>query len=267
MAVKHIEKRKVVGKHTMLKDEVNIMKECDHENIVKLYTAKETNDSFYLCMEFVSGGDLFDLITDKVKFNEDEAAWMMYDLSQALVYLHSRNIVHRDVKPENLLCEPIPKEEQYKFGPSKQMRFKLADFGLAIKIDKQKPLMTVCGTPTYVAPEILAETGYGLEVDNWAAGVICYILLCGFPPFRNKPNGNERMTSDQQQEELFTQIQKAEYEFLSPYWDTVSDEAVDLVRRLLVVNKKVRKTASNILNHKWIVSYTRLGSRNAMRSK
>ena len=104
VAVKHIEKRKVVGKHTMLKDEVNIMKDCDHENIVKLFTALETPDSYYLCMEFVSGGDLFDLITDKVKFNEDEAAWMMYDLASALVYLHGRNIVHRDVKTENLLC-------------------------------------------------------------------------------------------------------------------------------------------------------------------
>ena len=89
--------------------------------------------------------------------------------------------------------------------------------------------MTVCGTPTYVAPEILAETGYGIEVDNWATGVICYILLCGFPPFRNRQTNEqgERMNSEEQQEELFSQIQEANYEFLSPYWDTVSDEAVD----------------------------------------
>ena len=119
--------------------------------------------------------------------------------------------------------------------------------------------MTVCGTPTYVAPEILAETGYAIEVDNWAAGVICYILLCGFPPFRNRQANDqgERMNSEEQQEELFSQIQKADYEFLSPYWDTVSDEAVDLVRRLLVVNQKKRKTAQGILQHKWVHQHTK----------
>ena len=136
--------------------------------------------------------------------------------------------------------------------------FKLADFGLAVNVEPKKPLMTVCGTPTYVAPEILAETGYGIEVDNWATGVICYILLCGFPPFRNRQTNEqgERMNSEEQQEELFSQIQEANYEFLSPYWDTVSDEAVDLVRRLLVVNHKKRKTAKSILQHKWVVQNT-----------
>merc|ERR1712071_36847 len=112
----------------------------------------------------------------------------------------------------------------------------------------------------YVAPEILAETGYGVEVDNWAAGVICYILLCGFPPFRNRPQpeGTERMDSEQQQEELFAQIQKADYEFLSPYWDTISDEAVDLVRRLLVVSRTKRKTSKSILLHPWLVAHTKM---------
>merc|ERR1711879_248046 len=123
----------------------------------------------------------------------------------------------------------------------------------------KKPLMTVCGTPTYVAPEILSETGYGIEVDNWAAGVICYILLSGFPPFRNRPQGDgpDRMSSEEQQEELFAQIQSASYEFISPYWDTISDQAVDLVRRLLVVNKQRRKTAKSILTHPWISSHTK----------
>ena len=186
---------------------------------------------------------------------------MMHDLSQALVYLHNRNIVHRDVKPENLLCEMAPRSHMVKFGPGKKMNYKLADFGLAVKVDPsgKKPLMTVCGTPTYVAPEILAEIGYGLEVDNWAAGVICYILLCGFPPFRNKPqtDSGERLNSDQQQEELFSQIQKADYEFLAPYWDMVSEEAKDLVKRLLIVNKKSRRSAAAILQHKFLVQYTK----------
>lgn len=114
------------------------------------------------------------------------------------------------------------------------------------------------GTPTYVAPEILAERGYGFEVDNWAAGVICYILLCGFPPFRNKgtEEENARMNSDDLQEELFSQIQHADYEFLSPYWDEVSDSAMDLVRRLLVVNRNHRTNSVGILTHPWIQMYT-----------
>ena len=144
-AVKHIEKQKVVGKHAMLKDEVNIMRECDHENIVTLFSALESPDSFYLCMEFVSKGDLFDMISDKVKFSERESAWMLHDLGQALTYLHSRQIVHRDIKPENLLCERVDEEEIERYGPGKKMKFKLADFGLAIKCDRKSSLMTVCG--------------------------------------------------------------------------------------------------------------------------
>ena len=215
-AVKHIDKKKVVGKHLMLQDEVQIMKECKHRNIVKLFSALETRTSFFIVMEFVDGGDLFDLITEEVKFTEDKAAFMMYDLGNALVYLHSSNIVHRDVKPENLLCEKNKNRENSAIKP---YNFKLADFGLAVNVEPKKPLMTVCGTPTYVAPEILAETGYGIEVDNWAAGVICYILLCGFPPFRNRQTNEqgERMNSEEQQEELFSQIQEANYSELEKF--------------------------------------------------
>ena len=294
----------------MLKDEISIMKDCNHDNIVTLFCALETNDSFYLCMEFVSGGDLFDLITDKVHFNEVETAWMIHDLAKALIYLHARNIVHRDIKPENLLCEKIPREQRNSSAqPGKKMKFKLADFGLAIRIEVEeltktvkttevklnnnnisldktdsghsnysinhsnstldeveeietieikKPLTTVCGTPTYVAPEILKETGYFHQVDNWAAGVITYILLCGFPPFRNKnpEEVNERMNSDDLQEEIFDQIQTADYEFLAPYWDHVSNDAMDLVKRLLVVNVDARLTANGILQHEFIKRLT-----------
>lgn len=105
------------------------------------------------------------------------------------------------------------------------------------------PLFTVCGTPTYVAPEILEETGYGLKVDIWAAGVILYIMLCGFPPFRS-PNKD--------QDELFDLIIAGDYEFLAPYWDEVSENAKDLVSKLLVVSSKQRFTAQEILNHHWI---------------
>ena len=98
---------------------------------------------------------------------------MIQDICEALFYLHSKNIVHRDLKPENLLV--MRKKDD-------RISIKLADFGLAMEV--KDSIYTVCGTPTYVAPEILSEIGYGLEVDMWACGVITYILLCGFPPVR-----------------------------------------------------------------------------------
>ena len=117
---------------------------------------------------------------------------------------------------------------------------KLADFGLAMEV--REPIYTVCGTPTYVAPEILKESGYGLSVDMWAAGVITYIMLCGFPPFRS---------AKRRQSELFDLIETGKFEFLSPYWDEVSEEAKDLVSKLLVVKVSERYRAENVLKHIW----------------
>lgn len=118
---------------------------------------------------------MFDAISQSVKFNEKDSASMVHDICEALFYLHSKNIVHRDLKPENLLV--MRKKDD-------RISIKLADFGLAMEV--KDLIYTVCGTPTYVAPEILSEVGYGLEVDMWACGVITYILLCGFPPVNFK---------------------------------------------------------------------------------
>ncbi|KAK7482095.1 hypothetical protein BaRGS_00026679 [Batillaria attramentaria] len=233
-AMKVIDKPKLKGKEHMVENEIEIMKDCAHPNIVKLYEEYETCDKIYLVMELVKGGDLFDAITQSVKFGEVDSAHMVADLCNALFYLHSRAIVHRDLKPENLLVH------RNKDGT---ITLKLADFGLAMEVKEN--IYTVCGTPTYVAPEILTEIGYGLEVDMWAVGVITYILLCGFPPFRSP---------DRNQTELFEFIKAGEYEFLSPYWDNVSDSAKDLIRRLLVVDKSKRYTAIEVLSHPWIVS-------------
>ncbi|XP_045210494.2 serine/threonine-protein kinase DCLK1-like isoform X1 [Mercenaria mercenaria] len=232
-AMKVIDKPKLKGKEHMVENEIEIMKDCNHPNIVKLYEEYETVDKIYLVMELVKGGDLFDAITQSVKFGEVDAAHMVKDLCSALFYLHSRVIVHRDLKPENLLVHR---------NKDMTISLKLADFGLAM--DVKEAIYTVCGTPTYVAPEILSEIGYGLEVDMWAVGVISYILLCGFPPFRSP---------DRNQTELFEFIKAGEYEFLSPYWDNISSSAKDLIEHLLVVDKKRRYTAIDVLSHPWIL--------------
>ncbi|MGH0119331.1 UNVERIFIED_CONTAM: hypothetical protein FKN15_002134, partial [Acipenser sinensis] len=244
-AMKIIDKAKLKGKEHMIENEISIIKSLSHPNIVRLLEEYETKSEIYLIMEFVHGGDLFDAITDSVKFTEHSAALMIIDLCQALAYTHSKNVVHRDLKPENLLV-------QHNVDGSSTL--KLADFGLAMEVTE--PIFTVCGTPTYVAPEILSEKGYGLQVDMWATGVILYILLCGFPPFRSL---------ERDQEELFEIIQLGEYEFLSPYWDSISDGAKDLISKLLVVDKHKRYTAQQVLQHPWVRSGGKMNSHNLQR--
>ncbi|XP_069071071.1 serine/threonine-protein kinase DCLK3 [Pleurodeles waltl] len=244
-AMKIIDKSKLKGKEDMIENEISIIKDLSHPNIVKLLDEYETETEIYLIMEYVKGGDLFDAIIESVRFTEHDAALMIADLCEALVYIHCKNIVHRDLKPENLLIQ---------HNPDKSTTLKLADFGLAVHVTG--PIFTVCGTPTYVAPEILLENGYGLEVDLWATGVILYILLCGFPPFRSQ---------ERDQEELFQIIQNGHYEFTSPYWDKISDAAKDLISKLLVVDPKTRFTASQALQHRWISSDGKRNSRNLQR--
>ncbi|NXR72735.1 DCLK2 kinase, partial [Pycnonotus jocosus] len=231
-ALKIIDKAKCCGKEHLIENEVSILRRVKHPNIIMLIEEMDTPTELYLVMELVKGGDLFDAITSSTKYTERDGSAMVYNLASALKYLHSLNIVHRDIKPENLLvCE-------YSDGTKS---LKLGDFGLATVVEG--PLYTVCGTPTYVAPEIIAETGYGLKVDIWAAGVITYILLCGFPPFRSENN---------LQEDLFDQILVGKLEFPSPYWDNITDSAKELISLMLHVNAEARYTAAQILSHPWV---------------
>ncbi|XP_037543887.1 serine/threonine-protein kinase DCLK1 isoform X2 [Nematolebias whitei] len=233
-ALKIINKGKCRGKEHMIQNEVAILRRVKHPNIVLLIEELDTYNELYLVMELVKGGDLFDAITSANRYTERDASGMLYNLANAIKYLHSLNIVHRDIKPENLLV--------YEHADGSKS-LKLGDFGLATVVDG--PLYTVCGTPTYVAPEIIAETGYGLKVDIWAAGVITYILLCGFPPFRG---------SSDDQEALFDQILMGQLEFPLPYWDNVSEAAKDLIRSMLEVEVDQRCTALQVLEHPWVTN-------------
>ncbi|XP_023385933.1 serine/threonine-protein kinase DCLK2 [Pteropus vampyrus] len=206
-ALKIIDKAKCCGKEHLIENEVSILRRVKHPNIIMLVEEMETATELFLVMELVKGGDLFDAITSSTKYTERDGSAMVYNLANALRYLHGLSIVHRDIKPENLLvCE----------YPDGTKSLKLGDFGLATVVEG--PLYTVCGTPTYVAPEIIAETGYGLKVDVWAAGVITYILLCGFPPFRSR---------------TFVSFQ-------------------ELISQMLQVNVEARCTAGQILSHPWV---------------
>ncbi|XP_037731650.1 serine/threonine-protein kinase GE16371-like [Drosophila subpulchrella] len=231
-ALKIIDKNKCKGKEHYIDAEVRVMKKLDHPNIISLIMNVEKHTNMYLVLEYVSGGDLFDAITQATRFSESQSRIMIRHLASAMSYLHSMGIVHRYIKPENLLVEL---DEH-----GNVLELKLADFGLACKVNDL--LFAVCGTPTYVAPEILLEVGYGLKIDVWAAGIILYILLCGFPPF---------VAPDNQQEPLFDAIISGIYEFPDPYWSDVGDGVRDLIANMLQSDPNVRFTSEDILDHYW----------------
>ncbi|XP_050321471.1 serine/threonine-protein kinase GL21140 isoform X1 [Bactrocera neohumeralis] len=231
-ALKIIDKSKCKGKEHYIDAEVRVMKKLQHPHIISLIMDVDQQANMYLVLEYVSGGDLFDAITRVTRFSENQSRVMIKHLASAMAYLHSMSIVHRDIKPENLLVELD--------ANGYVTELKLADFGLACEVTE--PLFAVCGTPTYVAPEILMETGYGLKIDVWAAGIILYILLCGFPPF---------VSPDNQQEPLFDAIISGVYEFPEPYWSDIGDGVRDLIANMLQSDPEVRFTSEDILDHYW----------------
>ncbi|XP_046404939.1 uncharacterized protein LOC124170267 isoform X2 [Ischnura elegans] len=244
-ALKVIDRSKCRGREHMVESEVAVLRRVIHPNIVGLHAEFHSPTELYLVLELVKGGDLFDAIASASKFTEDVASHMIRDLASALCYLHSLQIVHRDIKPENLLVV-----EEGGAAEGTRLSLKLGDFGLAQVVTE--PLFTVCGTPTYVAPEILAETGYGLKVDIWAAGVIAYILLCGFPPF---------VSANNDQEELFDRILRGHFSFPASHWEHVSPSARDLVSHMLRVDPELRFSAEDVLDHPWVPLAIVLGNR------
>lgn len=233
VAVKTIDKQqaKETQDDKRLKTEVAILKQVKHPNIVSLKDLFETNDKLYLVMELVTGGELFDKIVEKGQYTEKDASAIVKKILSAVQYLHGLNIAHRDLKPENLLLRDNDTDVL------------LSDFGLSKIIDEKTMLTTACGTPYYVAPEVLSASGYDKEVDLWSIGVITYLLLCGFPPFYGESLP-----------EVFEQIMKAEYDFPDPYWTEVTKEAKDFISKLLVVDAKKRLTSEQALAHPWIQS-------------
>jgi len=229
-AIKIIDKKALRGKEDSLENEIRVLKRLDHKNVVKLLEAYESRTCVYLVMELVTGGELFDRIVEKGSYSEKDAADLIKQVLSAVAYMHEEGVVHRDLKPENLLY----------YSPDADSKIMISDFGLS-KMEESGVMATACGTPGYVAPEVLAQKPYGKAVDVWSIGVISYILLCGYPPFYDENDAN-----------LFAQILKGEFEFDSPYWDDISEEAKDFIRSLMCVNVENRLTCHNALEHCWI---------------
>jgi len=231
VAVKVIDKSKVEDMNDITR-EIDIMQDIEHKNVIRLFEIYDEPKKMNLVMELVTGGELFDRIVAKGSYTEKDAAQTMKTLCGALDYLHNKNIVHRDLKPENILYA----------SPADDAEIKIADFGLARVVSGKDMMKTACGTPGYVAPEILQNKGYNSgAVDVWSAGVILYILLCGFPPFY-----------EEELPALFDQILHARYDFPSPWWDKISADAKDLIAKMLELDPKKRLTAGQVLTHQWI---------------
>jgi len=233
-AVKMINKSNVGQDMIRLATEMEILKRVNHPNVIALKEIIDTKSCLFIVTELVTGGELFDKIVELGSYSEKDAAVLVSKMVSAIDYLHEMGIVHRDLKPENLLLRDGKDISEVK----------LADFGLS-KIVSQKVMMqTACGTPGYVAPEVLQAKGYDKEVDMWSIGVITYILLCGFPPFYN-----EKLQL------LFEQIMRADYDFPEDYWSDISADAKDFIRKLLVVDPKKRMTGKEALKHPWLAGH------------
>jgi len=234
-AVKIIDKKNLGDSHAIsLKREIEIMHQVSHPNIIRLRQVFENEKKYvYLVMELVTGGELFDRIVEKENYSERDAAILIKKMVDALKYLHTKGIAHRDLKPENILLAHV----------SSDTDVKLADFGLSRMIDESTMMKTACGTPTYVAPEVLQATGYGTEVDMWSIGVITYILLSGFPPFYGDTVP-----------EIFEAIMSGTFDYPEESFDKISKEAKDFINNLLKTDAKQRLSAEAALKHPWLAN-------------
>lgn len=198
------------SKNEGLQQEVAMLMSVNHPNIVCLKELFNEPTAVYLVLEYCPGGELFTRIANHGKLTEGETRKVFKQLFDGVKYLHDRNIIHRDIKPENILLM------------DDQLNVKLADFGLAKIVGEDSFATTLCGTPSYVAPEVIVESRrrhYTKAVDIWSLGVVLYICLCGFPPF------SAELERPDFPYNLQEQIKRGLYEYPSPYWDPIGDPA------------------------------------------
>jgi len=224
---------------TSVLNEVRILQSVSHPCIINLEDVIDTPNFLFIVLELAEGGELFDKIIEKTKLNENEAKLHFFQIASAISYLHSKKICHRDLKPENvLLCTT----------DETQPIVKITDMGLSKLVHLETRLKTFCGTPQYIAPEVVSSAGlpdssYNVKVDCWSLGVILYILLSGTPPF------SEDRTCGLN---LRAQILQANFQFYPSLFDSISAPAKDLIRKLLRTNPEERLSAEEILRHPWL---------------
>ncbi|KAG4085388.1 putative calmodulin-dependent protein kinase type 1 [Neocallimastix lanati (nom. inval.)] len=237
-AAKVINKEFMAGKEMLFINELNILKKVSkaHPNLVTLHSYFETPLNWYLIMDLCEGGELFDRLYQKGTFYEKDAINVIKQVIEGIAYLHDNNIVHRDIKAENIMFRTKDEDSE----------IVIADFGLSrfINNDSDRMLQTVCGTQGYMAPEIILHKGHGKPVDMWAIGVLTFIILSGYCPFSGETVAEEN-----------NNIVHCNYEFEpAEFWAGISENAKDFIRKLLVLDPEKRMTAHEALQHEWIIS-------------
>ena len=215
-------------------DEIEILKNLDHPDIVRIIEFYNTDESYYIISEYCPGGELFEKINEI--FSETQIAVMFRQILSGLAYLHSNNIIHRDLKLENILIKEIEKSKETN---EDLFVLKIIDFGTAKIFDKNKKVKAIVGSSYYIAPEVLNKK-YNMECDLWSAGVILYMFIVGHAPFDGK---NDK--------EIMEKIKKGNYLKNESRWINSSNEVKDLINKLLVYEPEKRLTACEALKHPW----------------
>lgn len=245
VAVKLIDKLK--SRSELLDTEIYVMKKFgNHPNIVALYDIYETDDTVQLVMEFMAGGELFDVLDENGPYGEANAVKHMRSVGSALGYLHAGGVAHRDLKPENLLLTSKGLEGV----------LKLSDFGLAKILEGSQLMSVACGTWIYCAPEVLRvrreKTGsYSMKCDMFSIGLILFVVLAGYHPFDIDGTDDE--------EKMQQCIVDGGWSFDDPAWAEVSEKAKDLIKQLLENDPDKRFSAVDMMAHPWITGHVRYG--------
>ena len=226
-AVKIIQKAKV--NINALLNEINILSKLSHPNIMQIFEVFDDNTNVYIVSEYCKGGELFDIISTKGSFTEKDACVIMKQLMSAICYSHQNNIVHRDLKPENILMD----------NDTDDLTIKLIDWGCAQTIKSAKQSKQADGTAYYIAPEVL-KGEYDEKCDIWACGVIFYILLCGYPPFNGETD-----------DEIYEAVLSGKFQFPEEDWGQVSQDAKDLIKKMLTKDPKKRISALYSMQDVW----------------
>ena len=231
-ACKKMSKKKIKNKK-QFQTELNLLRTTDHPNIIKLYDIYEDNKYIYLIMEECNGGEFFDSLAKRAKeknmYTEKECAKIFKQILEAVNYLHAHGVCHRDLNPENILFSNVADDSC----------LKLIDFGLSKVLDGESNMKKTVGTTFYMAPEVI-QGNYNEKCDIWSCGIILYIMLCGKPPFYS-----------QDEDELKKKICSMHYNFDYPEFKKVSQDAINLIKKILVSPDK-RLSAGEILADPWI---------------